>query len=215
MRGMSKNPTPVPPWSVRALLKVFRTKITDFDPMKVVWNPCANVGFMSATLSEAFPVVISTDAGKFDYGHGQLDFFNDPFPMDRKPDWLIFAPQAKRLKKGEIGSIDDYVSRALDVAQHGVAIFAKTDFLHGVQRHERIFNANVPIIYAPFVEAIGLSEINSPDKKVHKRNYAWFIWLKGVRQATRLFPIAPCQDELTREYDNEINKLMPVFRLRK
>ena len=107
----------------------------------------------------------------------------------------------------------DYVARALEVSKYGVAIFAKTDFLHGVSRFDKILRDNPPVIYAPFVEAIGLSENISDTKGVHKRNYAWFVWLKGVTQPTRMWPIEPCKELLERNYDSEINTLMPVTSL--
>ena len=193
---------PTPPWGTRALLKVAMAgeRFSDLT----CWEPACGIGSMAAPLSESFGEVISTDI--FPYGTGEVHDFLMPYlPSElkgRRPDWICSNPPFR------LG--DQFIFRALEVAQRGVAMLVRTSFVESDDRYKSIFRCRPPTQIAQFVERLPIVKGRLDPEASSATAYAWLIWRKqddcwisvpGVSQFTW---IAPCRAELERDADYPI-----------
>ena len=132
----SPDDFPTPPWATRALLQhVIR------DPNLsnlTCLEPACGRGYMSRPLLEKFRRVDSADL--IDYGYGEVrDFLTYPY-LAGSHDWVITNPPFKLAQ--------EFIERAMTVANSGVAILARTVFLESVGRYEALFKNNPPTYFA-------------------------------------------------------------------
>jgi len=189
---------PTPPFATRALLQhalphLGVTEITS------AWEPAAGEGHISAVLREAGFDVYATDI--HDYRTGALDqlcdFLADDYAANVAPgrsDWVITNPPFGDKTIG-------FVKRALEVADVGVAMFVRLQWLEGIERYEEIFRDRPPTLVAIFAERVPLCKGRwNPDGKTATA-YCWLVWLKGeLPRAPFWFPPG-CRERLTRGTD--------------
>jgi hypothetical protein len=147
---------------------------------------------MVRPLEEVFSKVIASDA--YPYGYGAVrDFLAEPYGPGTA-DWVITNPPFRLAEA--------FIDRSLGVARGGVAILARTQFVEGVGRFERLFRERPPAVFAPFTERVPMVRGRLDQSASTATSYAWFVWHKDQRVPvwrTKLIP--PCRKQLERAGD--------------
>jgi hypothetical protein len=173
---------PTWPWGFRAGAELVKR----FDPMaEIVWENACGHGSGAHGLRDYFPSVICSDL--VDYGYGQVhDFLSDaPAPV-AAPEWIITNPPFRHAP--------EFVTRSLNVATRGVAMFLPTRALEGIARYRLLYEIAPFHILAPFSERIPLHKGRLVKKGRTATFYSWFIWLQTRKPrgyAPILVPIPP------------------------
>ena len=112
----------------------------------------------------------------WELGYGEnYDFLSDNYPIT-DVDWIIMNPP--------YATIEPFVIRALEIADIGVIMLGRIQFLEGSGRYENIFVDNPPSDVYIYVDRIqcwkdGIEPIGSS-----AQGYAWYIWRKGFGNVT-------------------------------
>jgi hypothetical protein len=121
---------------------------------------------MARVLLERFGEVQFSDA--YDYGFGPVrDFLSQP----RRPksfDWVVANPPFRLA--------ESFVAEALKVARRGVAMLARTVFLEGIGRYERIYRVTPPTTSAQFSERVAVVKGRLDPSASTATGYGWFVW---------------------------------------
>ena len=161
------------PDSVRAL----------FDNVNIVgdsfYEPCVGQGHIADVIKEYFPyatVYVSDIVDRGYKGTVIKDFVNSEPKV--KTDWVITNPPYKYAK--------EFIDNSLKVANKGVAMFLKIQFLEGQSRKEWFKSNHLKYVYV-------FSKRQDPWRNGEKVNpktgkkwgstmcFAWFIWEKGYK----------------------------------
>jgi hypothetical protein len=178
----SSDDFPTPPWATRGLLEHVLNNHDAFF-QKSCLEPACGAGHMAGPLAEYFGSVIGSDV--HDYGYGKVcDFLSGQIEF-LSFDWVITNPP---FRLGE-----EFVLRALSVAREGVAIFARTAFIEGVGRYQKIFSRLPPTKIAQFVERVPIVKGRLDQKATTATSYAWIAWEKASMDPTRLLWIPLCR----------------------
>jgi hypothetical protein len=160
----------------------------------VCWEPTCNMGYMVRPLREYFGHVVATDA--YDYGGNViLDFLTVskteiPHPVH----FVITNPP--------YGSAQDFIMKALEISDMGVAMLVRTNFLEGQKRFNQLFRYLPPTVIAQFVERVPMVKGRYDPKASTATSYCWLVWDKRVEpRLPTFFWIPPCRKELERETD--------------
>lgn len=202
---------PTPPWATRALCEKLMTK----SPLTklTVWEPACGEGHMARPLSEYFGRVYASDV--FDYADtfpeqdDICDFLCEwdhpalfqPQPdhavdRSRPADWVITNPP---FRLGE-----DFIRTALRRATTGVAVFVRTSFLEGIERHRSLFTQSPPSLVLQFAERVPLVKGRLDKEASSATSYCWIVWEKAAGDRTHFDWIAPCRKRLERASDYPI-----------
>lgn len=186
----SPDDFPTPPWATRALLRYVLNE-PDISNLSCL-EPACGRGYMSRPLLEAFRCVDSSDL--IDYGYGEVrNFLTYPY-LSGSHDWVITNPPFKLAQ--------EFIERAMNVANHGVAILARTVFLESVGRYEALFKNTPPTYFAQFTERVPMVKGRVDRKASTATGYAWFVWKKDDRRnQTELVWIPPCRRQLEQDAD--------------
>jgi hypothetical protein len=181
---------PTPPWATRALMTHV---LQDFDAeRRLAWDPAANRGHMVRPLREFFVVVYASDV--HDYGAGfEVRDFLLPDIRKRPVDWIITNPPFRLAQQ--------FAQRALELADEGVALLVRTQWLAGRDRYESLFAWRPPAAVAQFVERVPIFRGRLAPKGSTATDYAWVVWTKPAPAETRLIWIPPCRKRLERAHD--------------
>lgn len=175
---------PTPPWATRALCE-YLTERGYIRNRMTCREPSANRGYMVRTLEEFFDKVEGSDI--FDYGEGYdvKDFLTEDF----KPvAWTITNPPFK--------VASEFVNKAFDTSEVGVAVLLRIAFLEGKRRYEELFRTNPPSLVLQFVERVPMVKGKYDPDASSATAYAWFVWLPDGPVNTRLDWIPPCKERL-------------------
>lgn len=197
---------PTPPWATRALCEFLKQYY--LLHLQAVWEPACNRGHMAMPLGEYFNKVLATDV--HDYGFHAMDeqrdfLFPDP-GFDPDVDWIITNPPFV------LGQ--EFILRALEFAQVGVAVFVRTAFVEGIERYNNLTKDHPEAYFMPFVERVPLFKgtLREPGVKYLDQNgderfpstatsYCWLVWVKGHNGYAEMHRIPPCRAALTRPGD--------------
>lgn len=196
---------PTPPWATRALMEVVMPTlgVRKFDS---VWEPACGEGHIAEVLGEYFSSVLATDIFNYGYSGEPFNFINDDTCDLQRRDWIITNPPFK--EKAEA-----FVLRAVDLANVGVAMFLRLQWLETNGRYERIFAPHPPTMIAQFAERVPLCKGKWDPDGDTATAYLWIVWMphRVPREHTRFFWIPPGQREaLTREDDRARFTTSPV-----
>ena len=115
------------------------------------------------------PFAAQQEAVHFNYGLN-YDFLSDEYPLPDKPvDYIIMNPP--------YSTIEPNVMRALGIANKGVILLGRLQFLEAQGRYENIFKENPPTDVYVYVDRIACfrnGDLNIKPDSVQA--YAWFIW---------------------------------------
>jgi hypothetical protein len=110
------------------------------------------------------------ESERFELAYG-LDFLADDYPYE-KADYVIMNPPFKL--------IEPFVIRALDIANKGVLMFGRLQFLEGEGRYLNILKDNPPSDVWVYVDRIACYKNGDfsiePDSI---QAYAWYYWDKS------------------------------------
>lgn len=196
---------PTPPWATRALvqcvLPCFGTDITTAFPIETIWEPACGEGHMAEVLSEYSKRVAASDVK--DYGYGAVEnFLKYDGP---NVDWIITNPPFGK-------KTEQFVLRAIELANIGVAMFVRLQWLESVGRYEAIFQPHPPTLVAFFPERVPLAKGRWNPTGATATAYVWLVWIKG-RPPMAPFWIPPGQRErLTYPDDAARFTAKPVIR---
>jgi hypothetical protein len=96
--------------------------------------------------------------------------------------------------------------RGLQVAERGVALFVRWQWLEGVERYERLFKPFPPTYVCPFAERVPLVKGRWDPDASTATSYSWIVWLRGPRfiKSPLVVHIPPgCRVSLTKPDDRE------------
>ena len=178
---------PTPPWATRALCKYI---LNEYDlKNQSVWEPACNRGYMGRPLMENFNEFWFSDIHDYgwDYQNEIFDFCNliDKSPV--KKDWVITNPPFRLAQ--------EFILRAIDVSNVGVAVIVRTSFLEGKGRFEKLFSINPPTIIAQFVERVPMVKGRYDPKASTATSYVWLVWEKD-KNITDFKWVPPCRKSL-------------------
>jgi hypothetical protein len=146
---------------------------------------------MAKPLTEYFYEVQSSDIHA--YGYGEVANFLTAPIQAASADWVITNPPFRLA--------EDFVKRALLVANRGVAILARTVFIESVGRYREIFEHTPPARFAQFTERVPMVKGRLDAKVSTATGYAWIVWEKDVTTSPRLMWVPPCRKKLERPGD--------------
>lgn len=186
----SPDDFPTPPWATRALLQ-YVLRDSDLSGLTCL-EPACGRGYMSRPLLEQFRCVDSSDL--IDYGFGEVrNFLTHPY-LAGSHDWVITNPPFKLAQ--------EFIERAMSVANDGVAILARTVFLESVGRYDALFRRNPPTYFAQFTERVPMVKGRVDRKASTATGYAWFVWRKDqAKTGSELVWIPPCRRQLEKDGD--------------
>lgn len=190
---------PTPPWATRALCRF----IAQFSSRRLsemsVRDPCANRGHMVRPLREHFARCEASDVHDYGAGFPLVDFlFPTPLAM---VDWTFINPPFRLA--------EEFIDRALDTSEEGVALICRSGFLEGERRYERLFSRRPPSYVLQFSERVVMLKgrlvrsgdpdpsDENPDRKAGTASScSAMVWFQR-RAGPKLFDwIGPCRREL-------------------
>lgn len=189
---------PTPPWATRALMH--HVLWDAVGPIKMVnqtaWDPCAGGGHMVETLKEFCGEVFGSDINDYGAEFEIKDFLSCSMPGDRY-NWVITNPPFKWSAR--------IAERALSHTRN-VALLCRLQWLASVKRYAELFEFDPPSIVAPFAERVHMMPGEVVRNSGSTVDYAWFVWIEGDYDETRLVWIPPCRKDLEKESDYERSK---------
>lgn len=99
----------------------------------------------------------------------EYDFLSDDYPYNENIDYIIINPP--------YSTIEPFVIRSLEIANKGVLMLARLQFLEGQSRYENILKENPPNDIYVYVDRIKCYKNGDlTDKSSSAQAYAWFYW---------------------------------------
>lgn len=112
----------------------------------------------------------------WELGYGEdYDFLSDNYPIT-DVDWIIMNPP--------YATIEPFVIRALEIADIGVIMLGRIQFLEGSGRYENIFIDNPLSDVYIYVDRIQCWKDGIEPTGSSAQGYAWYVWRKGFSNAT-------------------------------
>ena len=190
---------PTPPWATRALVECVIRPLFPQPERFSVWEPACGEGHMARPLGETFRDVYASDI--FPYGYGDVaDFLPGGMlaAAARRADWIITNPP---FKAGL-----EFAKRALELADVGVALLVRTQFIEGGDRYRQLFQVAPPAVLAPFVERAPMVRGRVDGDATSATSYSWLLWVKNdtdrpARGECVVRWIPPCRARLERPGD--------------
>lgn len=153
----------------------------DFSDMTIL-EPCAGGGHMLSAIydycRESVKEIIATDIQKRELCRDDLgdvltgtdyDFLSDNYPKTEDIDYIIMNPP--------YSVIEPFVMKALSIANKGVIMLGRLQFLEGEKRFENILKTNPPTNIYIYVDRIACYKNGDIDQKMASAQaYAWFVW---------------------------------------
>jgi hypothetical protein len=190
---------PTPPWATRAFMEHVLKHRGLYDPADRVLEPACGEGHMASVLREYYPDVIARDV--FPYGYGEVGDFLDRMYLHGQndgSDWIITNPPFK--------VAEEFVHRALEVAERGVAVLVRTAWLEGEGRYFRLFSQTPPYLVSQYVERVPMHKGRWEPDGGSMTAYCWVVWVRwtGRPRGTAYDWIPPGQRKgLTKATDAE------------
>lgn len=190
---------PTPPWATRALCEWLNGQPDPQAPGSRIWThsltcrePAANRGHMARPLREFFKVVEASDVHDYGAGFAVRDFL---FPEPLLPvDWTITNPPFRLAEQ--------FIERALDTSERGVAMFVRSAFVEGIGRYERLFSRRRPSHVLQFAERVVLHKGRLAPEGSTATAYCWIVWMcDRPTIGTRFDWLAPGRKRLERDGD--------------
>jgi hypothetical protein len=158
---------------------ILETLGINFDGLTIL-EPCAGGGHMLKGIKEYAPnaTVYATDFSKhpriedFEILTGEeYDFLADNYNLpDENIDWIIMNPP--------YSTIEPFTIRALEIANNGVIMLARLQFLEGSGRYEKILKDNPPTDVYVYVDRVQCWKNGDKPEGSSAQAYAWFVWNK-------------------------------------
>lgn len=182
---------PTPPWATRALCEWLLGQGHDLRGMRVR-EPAANRGHMVAPLCEYFGMVEASDIHDYGVGFPVRDYLFGPMTS---ADWIITNPPFRLAEQ--------FIQRALETSDSGLAVIVRSAFLEGQGRYERLFSRRPPSDVLQFTERVVMHKGRLSPNGSTATAYSWLVWDLTSMPAIgpRFHWIAPCRARLERSED--------------
>jgi hypothetical protein len=178
---------PTPPWATRALCEWIGDGAADC----AVREPAANRGHMVRPLLEYFDRVEASDIHDYGVLLPVRDYLFGPIVHT---DWTITNPPFRLAAQ--------FIQRALETSDCGVAMIVRTSFLEGVTRHRDLFSVTPPTDILQFSERVVMHRGKLSAKGSTATSYCWLVWdLARWNECPRFHWIAQCRKRLERAGD--------------
>lgn len=210
---------PTPPWATRALCE----RLMVLSPLHLlhVWEPASGEGHMARPLGEYFDRVYASDVHDYSDAFPAQDDICDFLCSWNHPASFMPAPPSFTGKRDAVDWIitnppfrlgEEFIRTALTRAQVGVAVFVRTAFLEGKERHRALFSPTPPALVLQFVERVPLVKGRLDKEASSATSYCWIVWLKDGADGTAFDWIAPCRSRLeqARDYPIAESELAPA-----
>ena len=149
-----------------------------------VLEPCCGDGAMVKGIKQYWPNahIIATDVkeratASYEFDHlagDDYDFLSDNYPINEDIDYIIMNPP--------YSTIEPFVIRALEIAEKGVLMLGRLQFLEGKSRYENILKDNPPTdvwVYVDRIKCYKNGNTSLPGSSAQA--YAWFFWNKEIK----------------------------------
>jgi hypothetical protein len=186
---------PTPPWATRALCQWLKGQGHPLH-VQTCREPAANRGYMVRALSESFGAILPSDVHDYGAGFQVRDYLFGPIAHLDRSDWTITNPPFRLAEQ--------FIERALELSNVGVAVILRSAFLESVGRFERLFNQRPPSDVLQFVERVPMVKGRVDPEASSATSYAWLVWRNG-EAGTRLHWLPPCRKRLERADDYATN----------
>lgn len=154
-----------PPWSARAGAEI----VKDIDPdARTLWEPACGDGIMARCIIPYFSELWASDIEPQGYGRRHDFLRGEPFVF---PNWIITNPP--------YGYAQQFVERALQIANSGVAVLCRTSFIETVGRYN--LHNNWLTDFCPFSERVDMQLGPWNPECASMTSYSWFIYHKERR----------------------------------
>lgn len=180
---------PTPPWAARALCEFLQAELGEDLKGQSCWEPACGEGHMVRALYDYFGAVGASDVHQYGSDHQLADFLLGP--RGDGYDWIVTNPP---FRLGE-----QFITRALEEARRGVAMFVRSAFTESADRYRKIFadEANPPAFVLQFVERVvllkgrlirsnaldpfNLDAAGNPVRASSATSYCWLVWVTDDR----------------------------------
>ena len=177
---------PTPPWATRALCFRLPTYGTDTHKTQTVREPAANRGHMVRPLQSFFKSVDAFDIHDYGVGIPVRDYLFGPC---EKVHWTITNPPFRLAEQ--------FISKALQESQFGVAMLVRSAFLEGIGRYKNLFSKTPPTRVLQFTERVVMHKGKLSAKGSTATAYCWLMWdLCQKSEKTRFEWIDPCRKQM-------------------
>ena len=183
---------PTPPWATRALCEWLQRHSARTLSDLTCREPAANRGHMVRPLREYFSAVEASDVHDYGAGFPVFDFIGMGIP--ERVDWTITNPPFRLA--------EEFITRALDTSECGVAMIVRSAFLEGVGRYQRIFKIMPPTDVLQFTERVVMHKGRLTATGSTATAYCWLVWDKNAEHlGTKFDWISPCRKRLEQAED--------------
>jgi hypothetical protein len=183
---------PTPPWGTRALMIQLAARSL-WKLGQSCWEPAANRGYMVRPLREYFGQnLFASDV--HDYGHFRALDFLMVEPGCFQADWIITNPP--------FVLAEEFIFKALSIAERGVAVLVRAQFLETIGRYQRLFHRSRPTYVLQFVERLPMVKGRCDPEADTATAYCWLVWTQWPAATDTIFDwIPPCRHNLERVDD--------------
>ena len=129
------------------------------------YKDCKNVSLIGTDIKDRG---FTSERWNLTYG---LDFFSDDYPIEES-DWIVMNPP--------YSVIEPFLIRALEIADSGIIMLARLQFLEGSGRYEKILKDNPPSDVYVYVDRIQCWKNGVQPEGSSAQAYAWFVWNNRV-----------------------------------
>jgi len=195
---------PTPPWATRALCEWIGQRTMRL-PTWSCWEPACGEGHMARPLAEYFRFVDATDVHDYSatfpdqvrVGDFLVTWDHSPKIQAQGVDWIVTNPPFRLAQ--------EFISTALGIARHGVAMLVRSAFLESRDRYETLFSKTPPTDILQFVERVPMHKGILAAEASTATAYCWLIWFSPANGTAQRDPrfhwIAPCRARLERASD--------------
>lgn len=186
---------PTPPWATRALfVHVLPHLGIGGGRIGIAWEPACGEGHMAEPIAEFAEHVIASDVHDYGYGESGVDFLGGLLEAPaRNCKWIITNPP--------FVVADRFAVRAFQIADDGVALLLRTQWIEGGDRYRDIFSVRPPTVFAPFVERVPMEKGRWDPDGSSATSYSWFVWVTNEPPRPPFWIPPGCKERLSRPND--------------
>jgi hypothetical protein len=183
---------PTPAWGTRALCEWLKARTMGFHRARV-HEPACGEGHMVRPLREYVSQVAASDCR--DYGFPDAIVHDFLFGVATDADWIITNPPFRLAEQ--------FATKALEIAEDGVALLVRTAFLESATRYNDLFSQTPPTEILQFVERLPMHKGRVDEHGSTATAYCWLVFRKDFmwKKETQFHWLAPCRKRLERDGD--------------
>lgn len=177
---------PTPPWATRAFMREFLDAHLRPLAFEYVWEPACGEGHMAYVLEEFCDDVLASDVRDYGKGHAVGSYVGqglDVMPVWTACEWVITNPP--------FNLAVEFAERAIEEAQHGVALLVRSAWSEGGERYNRLFAKHPPSSIVQYCDRVPMVKGKYDPKASSATSYSWFVWERHGNGPTQFHWIKP------------------------